>query len=91
MALPALRGHMQISSAHARGRNVRLRQRDTSRGCADVSETGNESQNVTDFAQAAARRAAYGRLPVVGVAARAVPEGVICVWPRRLTDARCLG
>ena len=47
---------------------------DASRGRADVSEPGNESQNVTDFSEAAARRPAYGRLPVVGVAARAVPE-----------------
>jgi hypothetical protein len=30
----------------------------TSRGHADVSEPGNESQNVTDFPEAAARRAA---------------------------------
>jgi hypothetical protein len=30
-------------------------------GRADVSEPGNESQNVTDFPEAAARVAAYGR------------------------------
>jgi hypothetical protein len=56
----------------------------TSRGHADVSESGNESQNVTDFPEAAARRAAVmvGRL-VSSMAAGGAPERPNSVWSAR--------